>query len=97
MKQAVDTAEYIHTRMLAGNLNIGCIMHSEMTRAVETAEIIWSKLKPLQPSLTLKSSNLLDEGTISEKPWISPDVHIIHIAGMQHWIILIFILSLHAG
>ena len=74
MVQAEATGQYIHNCMQAGDLRIGCILHSEMQRAVETARIIYSKLQPLQPSLTLGSSKLLNEGLIKDRPWINEDV-----------------------
>ena len=40
--QAEATGQYIRNCMQAGDLRIGCILHSEMQRAVETARIIYS-------------------------------------------------------
>ena len=62
--------------MQTGRLKIGSIVHSEMPRAVETAKHIYEKLQPLQPSVDLESSDLLNEGAIPKQPWISQDVSI---------------------
>ena len=84
--QAETTGQYLQNLVQNGRLKIGYIVHSEMPRAVETAQCIYRKLQPLQPSVDLESSDLLNEGVIPKEPSISQNVSIniiLNIIGLQ--------------
>ena len=69
--QAETTGRYLQALVERGDLKIGCIVHSEMTRAAQTAKTIKDQLNSRQ---ILESSELLNEGTLSARMWINRGV-----------------------
>ena len=59
--QAETTGRYLQALVERGDLKIGCIFHSEMTRLPKRLKI-------------LESSELLNEGTLSARMWINRGV-----------------------
>ena len=64
--QAKSTGGYLQALVQRGELKIGSIVHSEITRAVQTATVI---NRQLSSTHKLEESDLLNEGTLPAKVW----------------------------